>query len=144
VSSAPRSSGQSRRSEKTSTAVDSISIKIPASPEYLQVVRLVAAGLAARLSFTLEDIEDLKIAVDELSAYITGAYGRSGTLSVSFTLQDDRIQIKGTGKYTEAYDVRTELTEFSRMILETVTDSAELSGSDGTPAFSIIKIKSSG
>ena len=141
MSSAQRSSGRSR-SEKAGTADDSISIKIPASPEYLQVVRLVAAGLATRLSFTLEDIEDLKIAVDELSAYITGAHGRSGTLAVTFTLYDGRIQIEGTGKYTEGYDVRTELTEFSRMILETVTDSAELSASDGTPAFSIIKNKS--
>ena len=144
MSSAQRSSRQSGRSKDESTSLDSISITIPASPEYLQVVRLVAAGLATRLSFTLEDIEDLKIAVDELSAYITGAHGRSGTLAVSFTLQDDRIQIKGTGKYTEAYEVRTELTEFSRMILETVTDSAELSASDGTPAFSIGKSKSSG
>jgi serine/threonine-protein kinase RsbW len=107
-------------------------------------VRLVAAGLAARLSFTLEDIEDLKIAVDELSAYITGAHGRSGTLAVGFTLHDDRIEIKGTGKYAEDYDVRTDLTEFSRMILETVTDSADLNTSDGMPVFSIVKSKSSG
>ena len=55
-----------------SKTLETVSIKIPASPEYLQVVRLVAAGLAARISFTLEDIEDLKIAVDELSAYVTG------------------------------------------------------------------------
>lgn len=140
MSSAQRSS----RTENESTADESISIKIPASPEYIQVVRLVAAGLAARLSFTLEDIEDLKIAVDELSAYITGAHGRSGTLAVGFTLHDDRIEIKGTGKYSEDYDVRTELTEFSRMILETVTDSADLSTSDGMPVFSIVKSKSSG
>jgi serine/threonine-protein kinase RsbW len=142
VSSAQRSSGRPRRSEKQDT--ESISIKIPASPEYLQVVRLVAAGLAARLSFTLEDIEDLKIAVDELSAYITGAHGRSGTLAVSFTLHDDRIQISGTGEYTQRYELRTELTEFSRMILETVSDSAELSASDGKPTFSLVKSKSSG
>ena len=140
MSSAQRSS----RTENESTADESISIKIPASPEYIQVVRLVAAGLAARLSFTLEDIEDLKIAVDELSAYITGAHGRSGTLAVGFTLHDDRIEIKGTGKYSEDYDVRTDLTEFSRMILETVTDSADLNTSDGMPAFSIVKSKSSG
>ena len=140
MSSAQRSS----RTENESTADESISIKIPASPEYIQVVRLVAAGLAARLSFTLEDIEDLKIAVDELSAYITGAHGRSGTLAVGFTLHDDRIEIKGTGKYAEDYDVRTDLTEFSRMILETVTDSADLNTSDGMPAFSIVKSKSSG
>jgi len=123
------------------STLETITIKIPASPEYLQVVRLVAAGLASRLSFTLEDIEDLKIAVDELSAYITGANGRSGTLAVSFTLHGDRIQIRGVGEYTESYDVRTDLTEFSRMILSTVADSAELSASDGTPAFSIVKSK---
>ena len=123
---------------------ESISIKIPASPEYIQVVRLVAAGLAARLSFTLEDIEDLKIAVDELSTYITGAHGRSGTLAVRFTLHDDRIEIRGAGTYAEDYDVRTDLTEFSRMILETVTDSADLNASDGMPVFSIVKSKSSG
>jgi serine/threonine-protein kinase RsbW len=140
VTSAQRSS----RTGNESPAVESISIKIPASPEYLQVVRLVAAGLAARLSFTLEDIEDLKIAVDELSAYITGSHGRSGTLAVSFTLRDDRIEITGTGEYAEAYDVRTDLTEFSRMILETVTDSADLNASDGMPVFSIVKSKSSG
>lgn len=128
-------------SSQESTALETISIKIPASPEYLQVVRLVAAGLASRLSFTLEDIEDLKIAVDELSAYITGAHGRSGTLAVSFTLHGDRIQIRGIGEYTESYEVRTELTEFSRMILETVADSAELSASDGRPAFSVVKNK---
>jgi len=40
--------------------------------------------------------------------------------------------------------VRTDLTEFSRMILETVTDSADLNTSDGMPVFSIVKSKSSG
>ena len=128
-------------SSQESTALETISIKIPASPEYLQVVRLVAAGLASRLSFTLEDIEDLKIAVDELSAYITGAHGRSGTLAVSFTLDGDRIQIRGVAEYTESYEARTDLTEFSRMILETVADSAELSASDGMPVFSVVKSK---
>ena len=141
MSPSQRSSGRSRPSDERSTATETISIKIPASPEYLQVVRLVAAGLASRLSFTLEDIEDLKIAVDELSAYITGAHGRSGTLAVSFTLHGDRIQIRGIGEYTESYEVRTDLTEFSRMILETVADSAELSASDGMPAFSLVKSK---
>ena len=142
MNSAQRSSGRSP--EEESTSAETISIKIPASPEYIQVVRLVAAGLASRLSFTLEDIEDLKIAVDELSAYITGAHGRSGTLAVSFTLKDDEIRISGTGEYTQRYDLRTELTEFSLMILETVSDSAELSASDGKPTFSLVKSKTSG
>ena len=106
--------------------MDEVVITIPASPEYLHVVRLVAAGLAARISFTIEDIEDLKIAVDELSAYLTGTQGRAGSLEVRFRLRDDRIEIAGTGSYTKPYSIRTNLTEFSRMILDTVADSASL------------------
>lgn len=124
-----------------SKTLETVSIKIPASPEYLQVVRLVAAGLAARISFTLEDIEDLKIAVDELSAYVTGAHGRNGTLHVDFTLDGDRIAIRGAGHFTEPYEVRADLTEFSRMILETVVDSAELGATDGSPVFTLVKSK---
>jgi serine/threonine-protein kinase RsbW len=119
--------------------LETISIKIPASPEYLHVVRLVAAGLASRISFTLEDIEDLKIAVDELSAYVTGAQGRSGTLDISFTLGEDRIEIRGAGRYTKEYEIRTDLTEFSRMILETVADSAHLEAIGGAPSFTVVK-----
>ena len=35
-------------------------------PEYLRLVRLTAAGLASRLGFTFDEVEDLRIAVDEL------------------------------------------------------------------------------
>ena len=99
-------------------------------------MRLVAAGLAARLKFTLEDIEDLKIAVDELSAYLTGAHGRAGTLAVTLRLSmTTGFRSAEPASSPSATKVRTELTEFSRMILETVADSAELSASDGNPTF---------
>ena len=116
-------------------------MKIPAAPAYLQVVRLVAAGLAARLKFTLEDIEDLKIAVDELSAYLTGAQGRDGVLHVTFNVHDDKIEISGRGEFTTNYKIRTQLTELSQMILQTVVDDAQLSQDNGTPSFSLVKSK---
>lgn len=121
--------------------METISIAIPASPEYLNVIRLVAAGLAARISFTIEDIEDLKIAVDELSAYLTGAQGRDGRLEVTFVVHDDCVEIHGAGKFTTDYKIRTDLTEFSKMILETVADEASLEQRDGTPTFKLTKTK---
>lgn len=45
--------------------VDVVELTVPASTEYLGVVRTATAGLAARLSFSLDEIEDLRIAVDE-------------------------------------------------------------------------------
>ncbi len=121
--------------------METVTIRIPASPQYLQVVRLVAAGLASRLSFTLEDIEDLKIGVDELSAYLTGAQGRQGMLEVRFSIGEERLEITGTAELGPGDKVRTDLTEFSRMILETVADSAGLSQRDGTPVFELVKSK---
>jgi serine/threonine-protein kinase RsbW len=121
--------------------VETVAIRIPASPAYVQVVRLVAAGLASRLKFTIDDIEDLKIAVDELCAYLTGAQGREGDIDIRFTVTDDRIEIAGTGILAPGQKIRTDLTEFSRMILDTVVDSATLHNTNGRPAFNLVKSK---
>jgi serine/threonine-protein kinase RsbW len=123
--------------------VDTVTIKIPAAPAYVQVVRLVAAGLASRLKFTIDDIEDLKIAVDEVCAYLTGAQGREGDLHIGFTVTDDRIEIAGTGILAPGQKIRTDLTEFSRVILDTVVDSATLDSTNGRPAFNLVKSKRS-
>ncbi|MDQ3915501.1 MAG: hypothetical protein M3323_09280 [Actinomycetota bacterium] len=114
---------------------------IPASPSYLQVLRLVAAGLASRLAFTIDEIEDLKIAVDELSAYLTGTQGREGSMEIAFRIEGSSITITGSGRFATGEEVRTDLTEFSKMILETVVDSASLAPADGVPTFTLTKTK---
>jgi serine/threonine-protein kinase RsbW len=119
--------------------MEKVSIKIPASPAYLSVVRLVAAGMASRLKFTIDEIEDLKIAVDELSAYLTGAQGRDGTMEVTFIVTDEQIRITGSGDFAPGQKIRTDLTDFSRMILQTVVDDATLEQADGHPVFNLTK-----
>lgn len=42
-----------------------VSIKIPAKPEYVGVVRLVMAAFAALLNFDQESVEDIKTAISE-------------------------------------------------------------------------------
>ena len=119
--------------------MDKVTLRIPAEPAFVQVIRLIAAGLASRLKLTLEDIDDLRIAVDELASYLTGLHGREGTLEVHFMLHDDRIEIHGRGHFAAGEKIRTDLTELSRMILETVADSASLQAIDGSPGFSLTK-----
>jgi serine/threonine-protein kinase RsbW len=121
--------------------METIKVTVPASPRYLAVVRLAAAGLASRLGFTIDDIEDLKIAVDELAGYLTGPRGRDGTLEVRFHVHDDRIEIEGVAILAQAGSVRTDLSELSRQILDTVVDRATLSQADGRPIFSLMKAR---
>ncbi|ETK32004.1 anti-sigma factor [Microbispora sp. ATCC PTA-5024] len=47
-----------------------MSVRLPAVSAYLSVLRTATAGLAARLDFTLDQIEDLRIAVDEACAML--------------------------------------------------------------------------
>jgi serine/threonine-protein kinase RsbW len=49
---------------------DVVILTVPANTSYLAVLRTATAGLAARLGMTLDEIEDLRIAVDEACAIL--------------------------------------------------------------------------
>ncbi|GIG65269.1 anti-sigma regulatory factor [Phytomonospora endophytica] len=53
-----------------------IEVQVPVDPAYLAVLRTAAAGLATRLRFTLGEIEDLRIAVDEAAAMLIAGGGK--------------------------------------------------------------------
>lgn len=44
---------------------DLITLTIPSNPKYVAVVRLVVSGIANRMNFDYQDIEDLKLALGE-------------------------------------------------------------------------------
>jgi serine/threonine-protein kinase RsbW len=77
---------------------DTVELDVPANPAYLAVVRTATAGLAARLDLTLDQIEDLRIAVDEACALLLGGRSHPGeTLSTSFTIGDGALDVFITG-----------------------------------------------
>ena len=65
---------------------DQVTVRLPAEGAYLSVLRTATAGLAARLDFTLDEIEDLRIAVDEACAMLLGQAIPGSSLECSFTL----------------------------------------------------------
>lgn len=103
---------------------------------------MVAAGLASRLKFTLDEIEDLKIAVDELASYVIGSQGREGTLVIRFAMLENGLEVHGEAHLAAPTKLRTELSEFSRVILDSVADSATLERQDGVPTFDLLKRRS--
>lgn len=75
------------------SAQDEVNIRMPADGAYLSVLRTATAGLAARLDFTLDDIEDLRIAVDEACAMLLGQAVPGSSLECSFALSHDELII---------------------------------------------------
>ncbi|MGH8775990.1 MAG: anti-sigma regulatory factor [Jiangellaceae bacterium] len=72
---------------------DHVELRVPASSAYLAVLRTAAAGLAARLDFTLDDIEDLRIAVDEACALLLPLAATDARLTCRFDLEPGRLQV---------------------------------------------------
>jgi len=68
-----------------------IEMEVPAAGEYLSVLRTAAAGLAARMNFTLDDIEDLRIAVDEASSMLLAQANPGSRLQCRFVLGEDAV-----------------------------------------------------
>ncbi len=120
---------------------EQVRLTMPATPQLLRVARLTAAGLASRLGFSFDQVEDLKIAVDELSTYLIGSHGRHSPLEVRFDVHADRIEISGRSGFSPEDRIRTSLTELSRMILKTVVDTAALDHRDGVQTFELVKAK---
>ncbi|MFC0560491.1 anti-sigma B factor RsbW [Halalkalibacter alkalisediminis] len=73
---------------------DHIQMSVPAKPEYVGVVRLTVSGIANRVGFSYDDIEDMKIAVAEACTNVVNhAYEEGGVMNVSYFLYDDRLEI---------------------------------------------------
>jgi serine/threonine-protein kinase RsbW len=72
---------------------DVVTLRLPAEGAYLAVLRTAAAGLASRLDFTLDDIEDLRIAVDEACAMLLSRAAADATLECSFELMPGELDI---------------------------------------------------
>jgi len=68
-------------------------VRMPAEGAYLSVLRTATAGLAARLDFTLDEIEDLRIAVDEACAMLLSQAVPGTSLECAFTLGRDMMTI---------------------------------------------------
>ena len=72
---------------------DQVTVRMPAEGAYLSVLRTATAGLAARLDFTLDEIEDLRIAVDEACAMLLSQAVPGTSLECAFTLGRDMMTI---------------------------------------------------
>ena len=70
-----------------------VMLRIPADSAYLAVLRTATAGLAARLDFTLDDIEDLRIAVDEACAMVLPQARPDSDLTCTFELDAARLTV---------------------------------------------------
>ncbi|WP_046469981.1 ATP-binding protein [Allosalinactinospora lopnorensis] len=72
---------------------DAVTVRMPADSAYLSVLRTATAGLAARLDFTLDEIEDLRIGVDEACAMLLSQALPGTDLTTEFELNGGGMRV---------------------------------------------------
>ena len=102
-----------------------IELEAPLSGDFQAVVRLIVGGIAERVDFAFEEIDDLQLAVERLLAEA----GTTGTVSLSFEVGSNKIrtligplnEAKVADALKDGEMVPGQLT--LRRILQTVVDS---------------------
>jgi hypothetical protein len=122
---------------------EEVRLTMPAQPQLLRVARLTAAGLAGRLGFNFDEIEDVKIAVDELCFALVGTKGREGDLTVTYRLLPDALEIEGTGAFGGGAPQPVP-SELSAQILAAVVDEHELTRDGDELRFRLRKQRAAG
>jgi len=113
---------------------DRISLTFPQDESYYGVARLVVGGLAARLSFSFEYLEDLQLALDSLLA--SGAYQAGADVTIELFVEEDCVEMC-VGPVAPALrtDLERQVDESEGVglgrLLETLAESVEIESRDG-------------
>ena len=112
-----------------------VRLAVPAALEYVRIVRLTGSGVASRLGFDIEEIENLRVALDELASMAI-EFAAGGELEISFFTTDSELRIEGRAPLAEGADVCVEA--LTAQILKAVIDDYELRAADGNVCFSCV------
>lgn len=117
--------------------ISEVRLAVPAKPEYIGLARVTAAGLASRLGFTYDQVEDIRLAIDEVCFGLIGREGREGTLEVRFLVSPEGLVVSGEGHFPAAQPL--ELPAMSELILDALVDEHSLADGANGPHFELVK-----
>jgi serine/threonine-protein kinase RsbW len=107
-----------------------VELVLPADTRLVRVARLVASGVATAVGFDVDEIEDFRIAVDELcTALVEG--GDGSPLLLGFDLGDGEVTVVGSTNAPGGAAFEQDRLALSRQILAVVVDDHDISADHG-------------
>lgn len=115
-------------SEVTGRRAD-VELRVPADSAYVSLLRTTAAGLAVRLDFTLDDIEDLRMAVSEAAAIVLESAGAGADLVLRLWIDTDAVV--AAVRVTVAHGDGVDQDGFAWQVLTTLASDAAVLVEEG-------------
>ena len=136
--------------------MDYIEMKIPAKPDYIGVIRLTLSGIANRMGYTYEEIEDIKIAISEACTNaVQHAYSKDegGDVIIGFGIYEDKLEmmVVDSGKSFNFNQTKNELGPYTKSstvdqltegglglyLIETLMDEVRVLNDSGVTVFMV-------
>ncbi len=87
----------------TDTQAETVQLLIPCRPEYVGVARLAVLGIASRMPFSHDEVEDVRLAVSEAcTRAIERAGGKAATIRIVSTVAVPALTIEISDDIAEA------------------------------------------
>ena len=118
---------------------DVVLLTVPAAGAYLGVLRTATAGLAARLQFTLDEIEDLRIAVDEACAMLLTVATPDAELACRFTVSEEALTVETSVLTATPHGRLPPEESFSWQVLSALADKVNTQVGGGRAAIRLTK-----
>ena len=122
--------------------IPEVHLALPATPEFVRLARVTATGLASRAGFSIDEVEDRRLAIDELCFTLIGSKGRDGRLELRYRLDGTELEVHGS---LDADDVDVpHLSDWSDQILDALVDEHEVGrnvSEDGSAACGFRMVK---
>ena len=118
---------------------DTVDIRIPAHVVYVSTLRLAAASLAARCDLTIDDIEDLRLAVDEACALLLPHASAEATLDAHFELHRGRLDVETSVRTPDGAEPDRE--GFAWTVLGALASSVDVRKEPGRLAIVVTKVR---
>lgn len=125
-----------------------VQLIVPAEAGSARLARLVAAALATDANFTIDDTEDLRVAVSELIALLVeGAENRTENMALTYRRTDEMVEVTGERtirSHSPASSDGAEPDDLALEILRVVVDEHDFSRHDTGRHFRLVKRASTG
>jgi hypothetical protein len=115
-----------------------IELSLPPDSRYMRLARLMASGVATTCGLPLEEVEDFRIAVDELCATLI-EIGDGDPVRLAFDFTVDAVIVEGRTTARAGRAIDEDRLNLSRQILDVVTDGHHLTTANGHASFSARK-----
>jgi serine/threonine-protein kinase RsbW len=121
--------------------IDVVTVRIPAKAEWVAVARLAASAVASRLDFSVEDIEDVKLAIAEACTICIRRGDAGDHIEIVTESRPDRLRalVRGDGANQRQLTVAEPEDALALVIVESVMDAVQLRTEDGVSVVEMIK-----